>query len=124
MVVEHGQLIGEVCGLEVAQEVDAEIKALGLGRVLSLVSLQDVQSIDRPAREFFMDRSPGFRAVALVAGSAATRMIANFFLGLKRSDIPVKMFTDDADASTVDSHMTLTLPESATTTSAGDDASP
>ena len=97
-VVRTVWLPGAVCGLEEAKAVDAEIKALDRGRVLSLVDLRDVQSIDRPAREFFMDRNPGFRAVALVAGSAATRMIANFFLGLKRVEIPVRMFTNDADA--------------------------
>ncbi len=97
-VVRTDWLPGAVCGLAEARAVDAEIKALGRGKVLSLVDLRLVQSIDRPAREFFMDRSPGFRAVALLAGSASTRMIANFFLGLKRGEIPVKMFTDDADA--------------------------
>lgn len=91
-------LPGAVCGIDVARDVDAEIKALGQDKVLSLVDLRQVASIDRPAREFFMDRNPNYRAVALVAGSASTRMLANFFLGLKRGSIPVKMFTSEADA--------------------------
>ena len=91
-------LPGAVCGIDEARDVDAEIKALGQDKVLSLVDLRQVASIDRPAREFFMDRNPNYRAVALVAGSASTRMLANFFLGLKRGSIPVKMFTSDADA--------------------------
>lgn len=47
-----------------------------------------------------MDSSPHYRAVALVAGSASasTRMLANFFLGLKRGAIPVRMFTSETDA--------------------------
>jgi len=45
-----------------------------------------------------MDSSPHYRAVALVAGSASTRMLANFFLGLKRSATPVKMFSDEPEA--------------------------
>lgn len=91
-------LPGAVCGIEEARAVDAEIKALGRGKVLSLVDLRQVESIDRPAREFFMDRNPNYRAVALIAASASTRMLANFFMGLKRGAIPVKMFTSEADA--------------------------
>lgn len=92
-------LPGAVCGIEEAQAVDAEIKSLAQGRrVLSLVDLREVDSIDRPAREFFMDSNPHYDAVALLAGSASTRMLANFFLGLKRGPIPVRMFTREADA--------------------------
>ncbi len=68
------------------------------------MDLREVQSIDRPAREFFMDRNPGYRAVALLAGSPATRMMANFFLGLKRGEIPVKMFTDERTRSAGSTH--------------------
>lgn len=91
-------LRGAVCGLADAQAVDAEIQALGRGHVRLLVDLRDVGSIDRPAREFFMDLNSSYRAVALLAGSPATRMLANFFLGLKRGAIPVKMFTAECDA--------------------------
>ena len=91
-------LPGAVCGIGEARAVDAEIRALGQGKVRSLVDLRRVDSIDRPAREFFMDSNPHYVAVALVAGSASTRMLANFFLGLKRGAIPVKMFTHEADA--------------------------
>lgn len=91
-------LPGAVCGIEEARAVDAEIRALGRGKVLSLVDLRQVASIDRPAREFFMDGNPNYRAVALIAASASTRMLANFFMGLKRGAIPVKMFTSEAAA--------------------------
>jgi hypothetical protein len=87
-----------VCGLDEARAVDAEIRALGRKPVLSLVDLREIDSIDRPAREFFMDNNPDYRATALLAGSAATRMLANFFLRLKRGENPVRMFTADADA--------------------------
>ena len=92
-------LPGAVCGIAEARAVDAEIRVRSQGRqVLSLVDLRYVDTIDRPAREFFMDSSPHYRAVALVAGSASTRMLANFFLGLKRGTIPVRMFTSETDA--------------------------
>lgn len=89
---------GAVCGINEARAVDAEIRALGKGRVLSLVDLRQVDTIDRPAREFFMDSNAHYRAVALVAGSASTRMLANFFMGLKRGAIPVRMFTSEDEA--------------------------
>lgn len=63
-----------------------------------MVDLREVESIDRSAREFFMDQNERYRAVALMVGSPATRMLANFFLGLKRGSIPVKMFVAEAEA--------------------------
>ena len=97
-IVRTDWLPGAVCGLAEARAVDAEITALGHGKVLSLVDLREVGSFDRPAREFFMDQNERYRAVALVVGSPATRMLANFFLGLKRGSIPVKMFVAEPDA--------------------------
>ena len=91
-------LPGSLGGLAEARAIDAEIKALGRGRVQSLVDLREVRSIDRSAREFFMDQDADYRAVALVAGSPATRMLANFFIGLRRGPIPVRMFTNEPDA--------------------------
>ena len=99
MGVAHTQwLPGARCGIEEAQAVDAEVQALGQGKVLILVDLREVASFDRPAREFFMNQHAGYLAVALLAGSASTRMLANFFLGLRRGVIPVKMFTAEVDA--------------------------
>jgi hypothetical protein len=37
-------------------------------------------------------------AIALLAASPATQVIANFFLGLDRPDVPTEMFTDEAQA--------------------------
>lgn len=91
-------LPGSMCGVEEARAVHAEIQALGHGKVLTLVDLREVASIDRPAREFFMNEHADYLAVALVAGSPSTRMLANFFIGLKRGVIPVKMFTSEPDA--------------------------
>lgn len=97
-VVRTRWLLGAVCGIAEARAVDQEIKALGRGKVLSLVDLREVESIDRPAREFFMDQNSDYRAVAMVVNSPSTRMLANFFMGLKRGAIPVKMFTSEPEA--------------------------
>ena len=91
-------LPGAICGLETARLVDVEIQDLGRGPVPTLVDMREVASIDRPARHHFIDNHLNYRAVAMVTGSAATRMLAYFFLGMKRGDIPVRIFTDEAEA--------------------------
>jgi hypothetical protein len=88
---------GTVCSLEEARAIDREIEAWGRGPVRCLVNLTGIETIDRPAREFFI-HSPQYAAVALVAESAATRMLANFFLRLKRETTPARIFTDEAAA--------------------------
>lgn len=90
-------LPGAVCGIDEARAVHADVEALAQGEVLLLVDLTEVDSIDRDARQYFMGRDH-YRAVALLAGSASTRMLANFFLGLKRRPTPAKMFTAERDA--------------------------
>jgi hypothetical protein len=89
---------GADCGLETAREIDAQVRALGHGRVPLLVNIRNIGSIDRAAREYFMDSATHYTAVALLAGSAATRMMANFFLGLSRGENRARMFTVEADA--------------------------
>lgn len=86
-----------VCGIEEARAVDREIEALGQGAVPCLVNLHGVDTIDRPARQFFI-QSPQYAAVALVAESPANRMLANFFLRLKREATSARVFTDEDEA--------------------------
>jgi hypothetical protein len=38
------------------------------------------------------------KAQALLMGNAMTRMLGNFFLGLRRAKTPVKLFTSEAEA--------------------------
>jgi len=89
---------GSACTLAKAQRILAATAALGRGQVRLLVDIRELGSIDRPARELFMYSNEYFASTALLAGSAATRMVANFFLGLNRGPIPVRMFTSEADA--------------------------
>lgn len=91
-------LPGAVGDLATAQQIDRDIQALGQGHVRLLVDMRPIASVDRAAREFFINLNAHYRAVAMVAGSPATRMMANFFLGLKRGSIPVRMFTSESEA--------------------------
>jgi hypothetical protein len=93
-----GWVAGSACTLPKAQGILEAVAALGHGRVRILVDIRQSGSIDRPARELFMYSEEYFESFALLAGSAATRMMANFFLGLNRGPIPVRMFTSEAEA--------------------------
>jgi hypothetical protein len=88
---------GAVCGIAEARAVDRAIEALGHGPVRCLVDLAGVDTIDRAAREHFI-QSPQYAAVALVAQSTANRVLANFFLRLKREQTPARIFTDETEA--------------------------
>lgn len=78
---------GAVCGLAEASAVTTDVKALGRGPVPILVDMRGMASLERPAREHFIGDQGGVSAIALLAGSAVTKMIANFFIGLKRMPI-------------------------------------
>lgn len=89
---------GAVCDLATAEQVDRKVQELERGRVRLLVDLRPNASVDRAARHFFINLHAHYLAVALLAGSPATRMLANFFVGLKRGVVPVRIFTDEAGA--------------------------
>jgi hypothetical protein len=88
---------GSVCTIDEARSLDAAVVALGHGAVPILVDLHNLSSIDRAAREF-LNESDAYTATAFLVSSPATRMMANFFLGLQRGKSPNKMFTKEADA--------------------------
>ena len=96
-IARSGWRKGSVRTIDEARGLDAAVVALGRGGVPILVDLRNLSSIDRAAREFLND-SDAYTATAFLVGSAATRMMANFFLGLQRGKSPNKMFTVEAEA--------------------------
>ena len=89
---------GAVCDPEQARANTADIRALGHSPALILVDMRQMVKLDRGAREHFMADTGTSRAVALLADSAVTRMMANFFIGMQRGAFPVAVFTDEAKA--------------------------
>jgi hypothetical protein len=83
-------LPGSSASLEEARAVTAQVGALGRGQVPLLVDMRDMLKLDRGAREHFIT-SDVARAVALVAKSPVTKMMANFFIGMQRGLFPVKV---------------------------------
>jgi hypothetical protein len=92
MIVEWAP--GSVCGLTEAAAVTAEISAMGHGLAPLLVDMRGMAQLERPAREHFIGDQGGTTAIALLTGSAVNRMIANFFIGMKRMPVPIRLFTD------------------------------
>ena len=85
---------GSVCGVEEARQVTSDLAALGFGQVPLLVDMRGMAKLERDAREHFIGDQAGVTAIALLAGSAVNKMIANFFIGLQRMPVPIRIFTD------------------------------
>jgi hypothetical protein len=91
-------LPGAVCDLDAAQASTAAIAKLGRDRCPLLVDMREMTSLERPAREHFVSDHGNTSAIALLVGSPVTRMMANFFIGMRRMPVPIRMFTDETDA--------------------------
>jgi hypothetical protein len=93
-------LPGSLCGLDEAKAVTDAIRAMGHGPVPVYVDMRGMAKLERSAREHFVSDQGGVKAIALVAGSPVTKMMANFFIGMRRMPVPIQMFTDEAEAVT------------------------
>lgn len=69
--------------------------AAGIPRPL-LVDMTRVRSMSKEAREEYVKEvdEPFVTAVALVTKSSVGRMVGNFFIGLNRTEIPTRLFTE------------------------------
>lgn len=65
-----------------------------------LVNLKEIKSISKEARDHFSmkNRTPGVNAIAMLVRSPVSRIIGNFFIGMNRSVVPTKLFTDESEA--------------------------
>jgi hypothetical protein len=63
-----------------------------------LVDMRDTGPLDRPTRAELTRRNDLQSAVALVAGTPLSRMMANFFLRVNRPLFPTRLFDDEASA--------------------------
>jgi hypothetical protein len=63
-----------------------------------LVDMRDTGPLDRPTRTELTRRSDLQSAVALVAGTPLSRMMANFFLSVNKPPFPTRMFDNEASA--------------------------
>lgn len=65
-----------------------------------LINLKQIKSISKEARDHFSmkNRTPGVSAIAMLVKSPVSRIIGNFFIGMNRSVVPTKLFTDESEA--------------------------
>jgi hypothetical protein len=90
---------GDVVTEDVARATVGELRALTGGkRRPVLVDIRKLKLVTREARVIFGGASDAFSALALLAGSPKTQLIANFFIGISRPKVPTQMFTDEEKA--------------------------
>ena len=66
----------------------------------TLVDLTNVRTISKEARSYFssVECSEVFEATALYVSTPISRIIGNFFLGINRPAIPVRLFDSKDEA--------------------------
>ena len=85
---------------EAQDTIRAVTKITGKNKIPMLVYLQDVKSVSLDARQHFtteMEKT-NVSAVALLVGSAVSRILGNFFLRVNKPRIPVSIFSVEAEA--------------------------
>jgi hypothetical protein len=92
-------------------EVDEELARAVIGAataamsepkpMLTLVQLAQVKNVTRGARTFFASSRENLaiaKKVAMVGASPMARVIGNFFLGLNKPPVPVRLFATETEA--------------------------
>jgi hypothetical protein len=92
---------GAIITADGAQKSLVELSALTGGkRAVVLADIRMAKSVTREARVLFGEGVNRYAALALLAGSLPTQVIANFFIGISRPKVPTQMFTDEEKALT------------------------
>lgn len=87
--------------LEDARENSAVINSLpGPPQFPLLIDTRAIKSITKEARDHFSLRGRDSRVIgfAILIDSPLSRIIGNFFMGLNKPRVPVKLFTDEKKA--------------------------
>jgi hypothetical protein len=63
-----------------------------------LVDMRGTGPLDRATRSEFIRRGDLQTAVALIAGTPLTRMMANFIMSVTKPGFPIRLFDDEAPA--------------------------
>ncbi|MFP4312503.1 MAG: STAS/SEC14 domain-containing protein [Nitriliruptoraceae bacterium] len=97
---EDDGLVRIVWGGAVVTSADAEAAVTAVGHRIAggthglLVDMRAAGPIERDARQILAAAS-GPSRVALLVESARSRVVANFFLGLHRTEVPLQLFDDE-----------------------------
>jgi len=82
------------------REVAAMKRVAGGGRYPILVDIRNSRSVTRDARQYLSgpEAAECVTAVALLTGSALTKIMGNFFIGFNRGTFPTRVFSDEGAA--------------------------
>lgn len=74
-------------------------EAGGGDKVAALVNITNVKSVSQEARQHYSSEAAGevYKAVALIVNSLVSKMLGNFFMGLNKPPMPVKMFNSEEE---------------------------
>jgi len=99
-----GELFADITTEKLAKEnIDAQERirdSINKEKTRVIIDMTAVFEISKKARDYFANERTASiqRATALLIGSAVSRIIGNFFLGLNKPITPTRLFTDPHDA--------------------------
>lgn len=99
-----GELFADITTENLAKEnIDAQERirdSINKEKTRVIIDMTAVFEISKEARDYFANERTASiqRATALLIGSAVSRIIGNFFLGLNKPITPTRLFTDPQDA--------------------------
>ena len=81
---------------------DAALKLTGGKKCVALVDLTNVKTISKEARYYFsgMEFAEVFKAAASYVSTPVSKIIGNFFLGINKPAMPVRLFNSKEEAIT------------------------
>jgi hypothetical protein len=92
---------GAEISLEDSQENTAAIEMFYYGKQFPLiVDARPIKSISKEARDHFSlrNRKSAVNSFAIIIKSPLSRIIGNFFMGLNKPAVPVRLFDNEKDA--------------------------
>ena len=86
--------------LDDAKANSVVVNQLAEGSYSIIVDTTEITSITKEARDFFsiQNRKSKINGIAIIQNSILGNMVANFFIGINRPTVPVKLFKKEAEA--------------------------
>ena len=83
-----------------AKENSLAVNSFDLTSYPLIIDTTEIKSIAKEARDYFSmkDRGSKVMVLAIIIKSPLSKIIANFFMGLNKPVVPVKLFTDEETA--------------------------
>ena len=65
-----------------------------------LIDIRNVKTVSRESRQFYAGEEPArfLSAAALIIGNPVSRIMGNFFMGINKTVMPVRLFADPKEA--------------------------